>query len=111
MQPQIINCCLHKQFTHFAKKVSVASQTYSPVRKKNLHWLDLIWSKGMACSCKYCTRSFHHFASDNVGVLKFKQVSVETSFCGFHSFPSAVPAMCISDVATMSYVSCIYDGG
>jgi len=54
--------------------------------------------------CRYCTSSIHHFASDNVGISKLMRVSVETSVCGIHNFSSAIPAMCISDVAIMSYV-------
>jgi len=49
-------------------------------QKKNLHWLSLFWKKGMLLHIS--TRSFHHFASVNVGILKFKPVSVETSFSG-----------------------------
>jgi len=49
------------------------------------------------------------FASDEVSILKFKQVSDETNFCGIHSFSNAISAMHTSDVAVMLYVSCIHD--
>jgi len=55
------------------------------------------------------TRSFHHFESDSIGVLKFKRVSDDSSFCGNHNFLSVASCFIASDIPLMKYVCCVYD--
>ena len=55
------------------------------------------------------TRSFHHFESDLVGILKFKQVSDDTRFAGHNNFLCPKTSFDAVDIPLMSYVCCVYD--
>ena len=72
---------------------------------------DFLQSRYASANTVPGTRSFHHFATDGVGMLKFKRVSDDQSFCGEHNFLCASSDILLntSDVPLMSYVSCIYD--
>ena len=49
------------------------------------------------------------FESDSVGILQFKLVSDDKSFCGNHNFLIQSTSLQESDISLMSYVCCVYD--
>ena len=55
------------------------------------------------------TRSFHHFESEAVGIIKYKRLSDDPDFCGKHNFLCASSSTNAEDITLMSYVCCIYD--
>ena len=55
------------------------------------------------------TPSFHHFESDEIGKLKLKRVSNDSSFCKIHNFLCQESSLNAADIPLMSYICCVHD--
>ena len=91
-------------------KDEITSVTFFLISKEALHnTRAFLQSRYAAASTVPGTRSFHHFESDSTGLLKFKRISDDLSFCGNHNFLCADTSFNVPVVSLMSYVCCMYD--
>ena len=91
-------------------KKEIESVNFFMISKETLQSTrEFLQRRYAAASTVPGTRSFHHFESDSIGILKFKHVSDDTRFAGHHNFLCPTTSFNAVDIPLMSHVCCIYD--